>query len=272
MSKFLEDALNIAGSSSEKIDTPENIDQQIAKCRAEIDELKGTGTIISTVINFSEKIGKTLFGSASSSDESNNSDESNKIPEGNAQKIKNLENELASLYARKKPSERQKGESSDSPDGLTEEELKGDLLEYVKQLEDGGIPYEVIRKDGMIGIRTTTPGGDQNLMSNMLKNMMEKMVSKLPRSSEESSVDKNSDITLDDDAKSQVQGVISTIKKSTPDFCDDQPWYEGDEVLDATRNNTNMDKYDKNDNSELLGITQSEIFETQIGFFMLGWF
>jgi hypothetical protein len=206
---------------------------------AEIAALEGT--TISAVINFAEKSGKTLFGSASSGDEGN------KNPENNVQKIAELKNKLADLF-KNKESQVQDEESSDSPDRLTAEELNGDLADYVNQLKDSGIPYEVVRKDGMIGIRTTTPSGDQNSMSNILKNMMEKLGSKLPRSSVDNS-------NLDDNVKSQVRDVIPNMEKGVLDFHDvntkettNNFWYGDEHLFKATQEGLS-----KNSNAELFG-------------------
>jgi hypothetical protein len=59
-------------------------------------------------------------------------------------------------------------------------------------------------------------------------------------------------------------GLIYDLKKAEGIESDDKKWYDGDEVLNATRSGTKMDPNDENVNSELLGITQSEIFEMQI--------
>ena len=91
------------------------------------------------------------------------------------------------------------------------------------------------------------------------------------------------DSELDEKTKSQLSEVVSGLKKlggidsddkgtkksvqnleAGSQRQDDKEWYDGDQVLNATRNEAKMDRDDKNDNSELLGITQSEIFEMQI--------
>ena len=69
-----------------------------------------------------------------------------------------MKTKLADLLEKKK-SQGQGGESSDSPDRLSDDELNGDLADYVNQLKETGTPYEVVRgKGGMIGIKTTTRG------------------------------------------------------------------------------------------------------------------
>jgi len=182
-----------------------NIDEQIAECKDEITELEGNGTIVSAVINFAKESGKAIFSSASSSDKGK------KDPEDKDKKLIELKTKLADLLEKKK-SQGQGGESSDSPDGLSEDELNGDLADYVNQLKEAGTPYEVVRgKGGMIGIITTTRGGDSNSMSNVFKNMMEKVAGEFWGSPEESSVDKTSVSTLGEEVKSQVRDVIPSM-------------------------------------------------------------
>jgi hypothetical protein len=215
-----------------------NIDEEIAECKAEIAELEGGGTIISAVINFAKESGEALFSSVSSSDNGK------KNPEDKDKKLKELKTKLSDLLEKKK-GPGQDGESPDSPDGLSEDELKGDnnpLADYVNQLKEAGTPYEVVRKGTMIGIKTTSRGGDPNSMSSVLKNMMEKVGGKLLGSPEDSLVDKTSGSALDEDVKSQVKTVIPSMKKQgVSDFSDmktkgedNNSWYGDEQVLDST--------------------------------------
>jgi len=259
MSKFIESIAKATGV------IPKNINEQIAECKAEIAELEGNGTIVSAVINFAKEGGKALFSSASSSDNGKKDpeDKHKKLSELK-EKLANLSEKFANLSEKERP-QGQDGESSDSPDGLSDDELNGDLADYVNKLNGTGTPYEVVRgKGGMIGIKTATRGGDSNSMSNVFKNMMEKVAGESWGSPEESSVDKASVSTLDEKTKSQLNEVVNDLKKAEGIESDDKKWYNGDNVLNTIRNKTKMDPNDENVNSELLGITQSEIFEMQI--------
>jgi hypothetical protein len=231
-----------------------NVDEKIAECKAEIAELEGDRTIISAIINFAKESGEALFSSVSSSDNGK------KSSEYKAKKLEDLNTKLAGLLKEKK-AQGKDGESSDSPDGLSEDELKGDdnpLADYVNKLKDDGTPYEVVRKGTMIGIKTTSRGGDPNSMSNVMRGAMKTVSGMLWGSSEESLNNKNTGDNLDQNMKLEIEDIILDMKEAGRD------WYDGDQVLNATRNETKMDRDDKNDNSELLGVTQSEIFEMQI--------
>ena len=162
MSNFTDLAMKPKG------EIPENIDEQIAGCKAEIAELEGNGTIVSAVINFAKEGGKALFGSASSSDNGK------KDSENKDKKLLELKAKLANLSEKKGP-QGQSGKSSDSPDELSKDELNRDLADYVNQLNGAGIRYEVVRKGGMIGIKTTAQGDDPKSMSNMIENFMKKV-------------------------------------------------------------------------------------------------
>jgi len=230
-----------------------NIDEKIAECKAEIAEFEGDGTIISAIINFEKESGEALFSSASSNDNGK------KNQEDKEKKLTELKAKLADLE-KKKP-QGQDGESSDSPDGLSEDELKGDdnpLADYVNKLKEDGTPYEVVRKGTMIGIKTTSRGGDPNSMSSMLKNMMEKVGGKLLGSPEDSSVDKTSGSALGEDVKSQVRTVIPSMKQGVSDFDDlknegkdNKSWYDDDQVLKAAHGSFNKN----NSNAELFAAT-----------------
>ncbi|MES2961305.1 MAG: hypothetical protein V4694_02865 [Pseudomonadota bacterium] len=273
MSKFVTGAMESIGKAIGAI--PKNLNEQIADCKAELAELKGDGTIISAMISFAKESGKAMFSAASSSDNSKQD------PNEKENKIKELEVKLADLLEQKKAQGQDSDDpSSDSLDGLSEDELDGELGDYVNQLKEDGTPYEVVRKNGMIGIKTTTRGGDPNSMTGMLNSMMKKMGESMLDSAS-SSLENSS---LDDKTKSQVGEVLSGLKRAMggkpaskkaetsgqesseveSQEQDDKEWYDGDQVLAETRKGAEMDRDDKNSHSELLGITQAEIFEMQI--------
>lgn len=234
--------------------TPESLDEQIAECKEEITELEGDGTIISKIISFAQETGKAMFSSASSSDNSK------KDPEEKEKKLTELKAKLAELMEKKK-AQGADAPSSDSPDELGEDELKGDLADYVNQLKEAGTPYEVVRgKGGMIGIRTTA-GGDSNSMmgkfGGAIKSMMDTVAkdinsirnaSFLDKLSEEERLKLLSDLknptagsSLGDEVKSQVRDVIPSMGGMVSGFDDvksggqnDRSWYEDDQLLDAT--------------------------------------
>ena len=236
--------------------TPKNINQQIAQCENEITKLTGgsDGTIISTVINFVKGSGKAVSGLASSEEKD--------------QKIKELNDKLKDLLEKKK-NQGQGGESSDSPDGLTDDELSGDgdLKDYVDHLKETGTPYDVVRKGNMIGIKINPPGKNPNSMSGILKDLMERVGGKMPNS--EATGIKNSE--LDDKTKSELNDVVSGLKRSGEiDFSDTQSakksaqnlepenrgqgnnqWYDDKKVLDTTREGL----INNNSESELLAAT-----------------
>ena len=255
MSNFMESigkAVEVIGKAVGVI--PKNINEQIAECKAEIAELEGDGNSISTVISFAKEGGKALFSSASSSDNGK------KDPEDKDKKLIELKTKLADLLEKKK-SQGQGGESSDSPDGLSEDELKGDdnpLADYVNKLKEAGIPYEVVRgKGGTIGIKTTTRLGDSNSMSNVFKNMMEKVAGELWGSPKESSVDKTGVSALGEEVKLQAEDVISSMGGRVSDFDGvknggTDSWYGDEQLRNATKMNLGKD----NDNKvELLAAT-----------------
>ncbi len=238
MSNFMESigkAVEVIGKAVGVI--PKNINEQIAECKAEIAELEGDGNSISTVISFAKEGGKALFSSASSSDNGK------KDPEDKDKKLIELKTKLADLLEKKK-SQGQGGESSDSPDGLSEDELKGDdnpLADYVNKLKEAGIPYEVFHgKGGTIRIKTTTRLDDSNSMSNVFKNMMEKVAGELWGSPKDSSVDKTAGSALGEEVKSQVEDVISNMGGRVSDFDGvkggtiDNSWYGDEQLLDST--------------------------------------
>jgi len=194
MSKFT----GLAMKPKEEIS--KNIDEQIAKCKAEIAGLEGNGTIVSAVINFAKEGGKALFSSASSSDNGK------KDSEDKDKKLLDLKAKLANLSEKKGP-QGQDGKSSDSPDGLSEDELKGDLSNYVNQLNDAGIPYEVVRKGNMIGIKTTTQGDDPKSMPNMIENFMKNVGGKMSDNADNNV--KNSG--FDDATKLQLSKVLDDL-------------------------------------------------------------
>jgi predicted ArsR family transcriptional regulator len=186
-----------------KEEIPKNIDEQIAECKAEIAELEGNGTIVSAVINFAKEGGKALFSSASSSDNGK------KDSEDKDKKLIELKTKLADLSAKKRP-QGQDGKSSDSSNELSKDELKGDLSNYVNQLNDAGIPYEVVRKGGMIGIKTTTQGDDPKSMPNMIENFMKKVGGKMSDNAD-NNVENSG---LDDATKLQLSEVLYDLNEA----------------------------------------------------------
>ena len=237
--------------------TPKNIDEQIGECKAEIAKLEVGGTIISAVINFAQESGKALFSSVSSSDE-----------------------DKKDLHLEKSKSQGQDGESSDSPDGLSEEKLTGHLADYVKQLKEAGTEHKIVNKNGMVAVEVTMKGSDPNSMRGMFGGLVKEFNRKMT----DGFIAHIEKTGLSDNVKSQVTQLLRGLNnlgginsggqvtneesaqkpEAENQGKDSENWYDGDQVLNATRNNAKMDRDDKNDNSELLGVTQSEIFEMQI--------
>ncbi len=209
MSNFTDLAMKPKG------EIPENIDEQIAGCKAEIAELEGNGTIVSAVINFVKEGDKAIFSSASSSD-NGKKDPENKDPENKDKKLLELKAKLANLSEKKRP-QGQSGKSSDSSDELSKDELNGDLADYVNRLNEAQTPYEVVRgKGGMIGIKTTAQGDDSKSMSNMIENFMKKVGGKMSDNAD-NKVENSSNVEnsgFDAATNSQLSKVLNDLNKA----------------------------------------------------------